>query len=79
MPLQDTKKATYKNLLLSGLKYSWNNCGEEKKKAVLGNTVTNDKAESTLGGTTANIQQFGQIALSSAGTVSDMKHSAFFN
>jgi hypothetical protein len=26
---------------------------------LLGNTATNDEAESTLGGTTANIQQFG--------------------
>jgi hypothetical protein len=44
---------------------------------LLGNTATNDEAESTLGGTTANIQRFGQIALSSAGSVSDMKQNAF--
>ena len=44
---------------------------------MLGNTATNDEAESTLGGTTANIQQFGRIALSSAGAVSDMKQNAF--
>ena len=54
-----------------------NHCGEEKKKKLLGNTATNDKAESTLGGTTANIQLFGRIALSSAGAVSEMKQSAF--
>jgi hypothetical protein len=57
--LQDKKKATYKYLSISGSEYSWNHCGEEKKKALLGNTATNDKAESTLGETTANIQQFG--------------------
>ncbi len=57
--LQDEKKVTYKYLLISELEYSWNHCGEEKKKALLGNTATNDKAESTLGGTTANIQRFG--------------------
>jgi hypothetical protein len=54
--LQDKKKATYKYLSISGLEYSWNHCGEEKKKALLGNTATNDEAESTSGGTTANIQ-----------------------
>jgi hypothetical protein len=48
-----------------------------KKNALLGNTATNDEAESTLGGRTANIQRFGRIALSSAGAVSDMKRNAF--
>ncbi len=75
--LQDEKKATYKYLLISGSEYSWNHCGEEKKKALLGNSATNDEAESTLGGTTANIQRFGRIALSSAGAVIDMKRNAF--
>jgi hypothetical protein len=74
--LQDEKKETHKYLLISGSEYSWNHCGEEKK-ALLGNTATNDKAESTLGGTAANIQRYGQIALSSAGAVSDMKQNAF--
>ncbi len=75
--LQDKKKATYKYLSISGSEYLWNHCGEEKKKALLGNTATNDKAESALGGTTAHVQQFGQIALSSAGAVSDMKQNAY--
>ena len=71
--LQDKTKATYKYLSISGSVYSWNYCGEEKKKVLLGNTASNDEAESTLGGTTANIQRFGRIALSSTGAVSDMK------
>jgi hypothetical protein len=75
--LQDKKMATYKYLSILGSKYLWNLCGEEKKKPLLGNTATNDDAESTLGGTTANIQRFGKIALSSAGAVSDMKRNAF--
>jgi len=75
--LQDEKKATYKYLSISGSEYSWNHCGEEKKKALLGNTATNNEAESTLGGTTANIQRFGRIAQSSAGAVSDMNQNAF--
>jgi hypothetical protein len=45
--LQDEKEATYKYLSISGREYSWNHCGEEKKKALLGNTATNDEAEST--------------------------------
>jgi hypothetical protein len=44
---------------------------------LLGNKATNDKAKSILGGTTAYIQQFGRIALSSAGAVRDMKQNAF--
>ena len=44
-----------------------------KQKTLLGNTVTNDEAKSALGGTTANIQQIRQIALLSAGAISDMK------
>ena len=54
--LQDEKKATYKYLSISGSEYSWSRRGEDKKKALLGNTATNDEAESTLGGTTATIQ-----------------------
>ncbi len=69
--------SSFEHLLISGSEYSWNHCGEEKKKALLGNSATNDEAESTLGGTTANIQRFGRIALSSAGAVSDMKRNAF--
>jgi hypothetical protein len=76
--LLDEKKATYKYLSISGSEYSWDYCGEEKKKALLGNTATNDEAESALGGATANIQRFGRIALSSAGAISDMKRNAFF-
>jgi hypothetical protein len=71
--LQDEKMATYKYISLSGLEYLWDYCGEEKKKALLGNTVTNDEVGSALGGATANIQQFGKFALSSAGAISDMK------
>ena len=44
---------------------------------MLGNTATNDESKSILVGTTANIQQIGRIALSSAGAVSDMKRNAF--
>ena len=51
--LHDEKKAINKYLLSSGLEYSWKHCSEERKKALLGTTATNDQAESTLGGCTS--------------------------
>ena len=59
--LQNKKKAVYKYLSISGLEYSWNHCGEEKKKALLGNTATNDKAESTLGGTPLTFSESDEL------------------
>ena len=70
--LHDEKKATNKYLSSSGSEYSWDFCSEERKKALLGTTATNDQAESTLGGCTSQVQRFGRIALSSAVAVSDM-------
>jgi len=54
-------------------------CSDERKKALLGNMATNDEAESTLGGATAQIQRFGRIALSSAGAISDIKRNSFLH
>ena len=54
--LRDESKATFKYLSVSGSEYSWNGCGEARKKALLGKKATNDEAESALGGTTSNIQ-----------------------
>jgi hypothetical protein len=52
-------KVTYKYTSKSGSKYSYDNCGDEKKIACLGKKATNNDAESTLGGTTANIKRYG--------------------
>jgi hypothetical protein len=40
-------------------------------------TATNDEAESVLGGTTANIQQYGRINLTNAAAISDVKRNKY--
>jgi len=55
----DETKATYKYTNQSGSEYSYNHCGSEKKKALLGRKATNDEAESALGGATAQVQEYG--------------------
>ena len=39
---------------------------------MLGMRATNDEAESALGGATAQVQEYGQINISSAAAVSDI-------
>ena len=75
--LRDESKATFKYLSVSGSEYSWNGCGEARKKALLGKKATNDEAESALGGTASNIQRYGRINISSAGAISDAKRNGF--
>ena len=77
--LHDEKKATHKYLSCSNSEYCWKNCSEERKKALLGNTATNDEAESTLGGTTHQIQKYGRINLASAAAVNDVRRNAFLH
>jgi hypothetical protein len=57
--LLDETKTTYKYTNQSGSEYSYNHCGSEKKKAMLGRKATNDEAKSTLGGATAQVQESG--------------------
>ena len=73
----DESKATYKYTSKSNSNYSYKNCTLEMKTLMLGKKATNDEAESALGGTTANIQQFGQISISSAGAMSDTNQNKF--
>jgi hypothetical protein len=75
--LRDESKATFKYLSVLGSKYLWKGCDEARKKALLGKKAKNDEAESALGGTTANVQQYGQINISSAGAISDTKRNEF--
>jgi hypothetical protein len=69
--LLDDKKATYKYkyLSVSGSEYSFKHAAEERKASLIGVHVTNDQAESVLGGTTAGVQRFGRVSLGSAGAV----------
>ena len=73
--LLNEKKATWKYLSISGSDYCWANSTDERKAALIGVTATNDEAERVLGGTTANIQQYGRINLSNAAAVSDVKQN----
>ena len=75
--LRDESKPTFKYLSISGSEYSWNGCGEARKKALLGKKATNDEAESALGGMTSNIQRYGRINISCAGAISDAKRNKF--
>ena len=77
--LHDENKATRKYLSGSGSDYSWPNCSEERKQALLGTKATNCEAESTLGGATANVQRYGRIGLHNAGAVSAMNRNGFLD
>ena len=75
--LRDESKATHKYLSRFGKEYSWKHCPEIRKQALLGCTATNDECESSLGGTTSQIQRYGRLHISRAGGVSDIKRNAF--
>ena len=75
--LLDQKKATWKYLSISGSNYCWKNSTAERTAALIGVPATNDEAESVLGGTTANIQRYGRINLSSAAAISDVKRNKY--
>ena len=77
--LHNDSKATYKYLSRSKSEYCWKKCSGERKAALLGNKATNDEAESTLGGTTYQVQRYGRINLSNAAAVSDLKRNAFLH
>jgi hypothetical protein len=73
-----SETAMWKYLSVSGSEYCWANSTEERKAALIGMTATNDKAESVLGGTNANIQRYGRINLSNAAAISDAKRNKYF-
>jgi hypothetical protein len=75
--LLDETKATCKYTNQSGSEYSYNHCGDEKKKAMLGRKATNDEAKSALGGATAQVQEYGRINISSAAAISDMNQNKY--
>ena len=50
-----------------------------KKRAMLGQWASNDLAESSFAGVTAQIQCYGRIGMSNAATVSDVARNEFMN
>ena len=77
--LLDEKKATYKYLSISGTEYSYEHCPDEVKKALLGCMATNDMAESSFAGVTAQLQCYGCIGMHNGTAVSDMKQNGFMS
>ncbi len=75
--LMDTSKATYKYTNQLKSKYSYSHCGDDKKKAMLGIRATNNEAESSLGGATAQVQEYSRINISSAAAISDMNQNKY--
>jgi hypothetical protein len=73
----DPTKATYQYTSHSDSDKSYGNISSERETLQLGKMATNDVAESTLGRTTANVQRFGRISLSSAGAISAAKSNGF--
>jgi hypothetical protein len=75
--LENENKATYKYLSISGTSFSYEHCSEEEKKAMLGKMATNDHAESSFAGVTAQVQCYGRIDMFKAAAVSDMDRNDF--
>ena len=75
--LVDESKASYKYLSISGLEFSYEHCPEDVKKAMLGKMASNDLAESSFAGVTAQVQCFGRIGMSAAAAVSDTARNGF--
>ena len=59
--------------------YAWKHCTQQMKDAMLGKAATNDVAESTLGSTTRQIEDYPTIHFSGAAAVSDTRRNNHFN
>lgn len=75
--LHDESKATHKYLSKNKKEHSWDYCPDSVKTALLGKKATNDEAESSLGGTTQQIQKYGRINVYAASAIADMRRNAF--
>ena len=54
--MENENKATYKYLSISGSEFSYEHCPEDVKKSMLGKIASNDLAESSFAGVTAQVQ-----------------------
>lgn len=76
--MDDKTKVTWKYLSHHLQPESYQYCIQNNCDMLLGFTVTNDIAESVLGGTTKQVQDFSRIDISSGGAVSSLKRNGFF-
>ena len=77
--LLDEKKATYKYLSISGTEFSYEHCPDAVKEKMLGKMASNDLAESSFAGLTAQIQCYGRIGMCNAAAVSDTSRNGFLS
>ena len=77
--MENEKKATYKYLSISGSEFSYEKCPEDVKKSMLGKMASNDLAESSFAGVTAQVQCYGRIGMSAASAVSDVVRNGFLS
>ena len=75
--MEDEKKTTYKYLSISGLEFSYQHCPEDFKKSMVGKMASNDLAESSFAGVTAQVQCYVRIGMSAAAEGSDVGINGF--
>ena len=62
-----------------GGKFSWSSTSDNDHRGGLGVMAVNDQAESSFGGTTRQIQNFGRTGLTNAGGIDQVKRNNFFS
>ena len=77
--LIDTRKATWRNLSKSGDRRSWEHSTKKDKIKTCGCHATNDQSESTLVGTTRDIELGGMINIPRAAAQSDARRDGFWS
>ena len=74
---EDNSKATYKYLSISGTQFSFAHCPDHIKEQMLHTMASNDLAESSFAGVTAQVKCYGRIGMSAAAAVSDVGRNGF--
>ena len=75
--MENERKATYKYLSISVSEFSYDHCPEDIKKSMLGKMASNDLAESSFAGVTAQVQCYVRIGMSAEASVSDVGRNGF--
>ena len=77
--LPDKKKATYKYLSISGSEFSHEHCPDGVKREILGQWASDDLAESSFAGVTAQVQCYSRIGMSKAVAAIDVARDGFLD